>query len=87
MRNRSSALAITSNTKKRISTQINEDLNLNERDKIDKFNNLIEIEMKKSNKLIRRTSNVNENFIDILPPNYLDIRKDYNTKEDKVRFF
>ncbi len=85
MRNRSSALAITSNTKKRISTQLETDNFLNERDKLEKFSNLIEIEMKKSNKFIRRSSNGPENIIDIPPPNYLDIRKEYSSKYDKVK--
>jgi hypothetical protein len=87
MRNRSSALAITSNTKKRISTQLETDNSLNEKDKLEKFSNLIETEIKKSHKLTKKTSiTVNpENTIDIPPPNYLDIRKEYSCKYDKVK--
>jgi hypothetical protein len=85
MRNRSSALAITSNTKKRISTQLECENIQNERDRLEKFSNLIDIEMRKSNKFIRRTSTGSENIIDISPPNYLDIRKEYSNKYDKVK--
>ena len=84
MRNRSSALAITSNTKKRITTELNIENSLNDRDKLEKFSNLIETEMKKSNKFVRRTSMIPENTIDVPPPNYLDIRKEYSSKYDKV---
>ena len=86
MRNRSSALAITSNTKKRISTELNIENCLTDRDKLEKFSSLIETEMKKSNKFVRRTSMTQENTIDFPPPNYLDIRKEYSSKYDKVIF-
>ena len=85
MRNRSSALAITSKTKKKISTELNMENNLSDIDKMEKFSNLIETEMKKSNKFIRRSSSMTQvNTIDIPPPNYLDIRKEYSSKYDKV---
>jgi len=85
MRNRSSALAITANTKKRISSQLDIDNFQNDRDKMEKFTNLIETEIKKSQKFVRRTSTNQENTIDIPPPNYLDIRKEYSSKYDKVK--
>ena len=87
MRNRSNAAAITSNTKKRISQQLDGDISLNVNQRIEKFGNLIETEMKKGNKNFRRTSSTipeNANSIDIPPPNYLDIRKEYTSKYDKV---
>ena len=87
MRNRSSAVAITSNTKKRISSQLETDININDKDKLEKFSNLIETELKKSQKFTKKTSITanRDNIIDIPPPNYLDIRKEYSCKNDKVK--
>ncbi len=84
MRNRSSAVAITTNTKKKITSEIGFNDDLNEKDKMEKFSNFMEKEILPNNKLNKRTSLSNENIIDIPPPNYLDIKKEYFTKYDKV---
>lgn len=84
MRNRSSAVAITTNTKKRISTEIGLDFALNDKDKLEKFANLMEKELNSNNQFKKKTSICIENTIDIPPPNYLDIKKEYLSKYDKV---
>lgn len=84
MRNRSSAIAITTNTKKRISSEISLESGLNDKDKMEKFANLIEKEFNANNQFTKKTSISNENTIDIPPPNYLDIKKEYFSKYDKV---
>lgn len=84
MRNRSSAIAITTNTKKRISTEIGFDSALNDKEKLEKFANLIEKELNSNAQFRKNTSISNDTAIDIPPPNYLDIKKEYLSKYDKV---
>jgi len=84
MRNRSSAIAITTNTKTRISSEISIESALNEKDKLEKFTNLIEKELYSSNQFKKKSSICNGNVIDIPPPNYLDIKKEYLCRHDKV---
>ncbi len=86
MRNRSSAVAITTNTKKRISTEIGIDSCLNDKDKLEKFTNFMENEFHSNKQYKKKTSICNENIINIHPPNYLDIKKEYLSKYDKVIF-
>ncbi len=83
MRNRSSAIAITTNTKKRISTELGT-TNVDDKDKLEKFANFIEKEIFQNKKIQKRTSIINENTIEIPPPNYLDIKKEYSSKYDRV---
>lgn len=84
MRNRSSAIAITTNTKRRISSEIGLDSFLNDKDKLEKFANLMEKELNSNNQFKTKTSTSNDNTIDIPPPNYLDIKKEYLSRYDKV---
>jgi hypothetical protein len=84
MRNRSSAIAITTNTKTRISSEISIESALNDKDKLEKFTNLMEKELNSSNQFKKKSSICNENVIDIPPPNYLDIKKEYLSRHDKV---
>jgi len=83
MRNRSSAVAITTNTKKRISLEIE---SLNDIDKLEKFTKLLEKEIHSNKKSNKKSSISIENTIDIPPPNYLDIKKEYFSKYDKVSY-
>lgn len=87
MRSRSSAIAITTNTKRRISCEIGINDSLNEKDKLEKFSNLLEKEIYGKNKLSSQYSiNSSDCIVDIPTPNYLDIKKDYLSKYDKVFF-
>ena len=85
MRNRSSAVAITTNTKKRISSEIGLDSALNDKDKLEKFASLIEKELNPNSQFTKKTSVSADNVIDLSPPNYLDIKKEYLSKYDKVK--
>ncbi|MCH3788399.1 hypothetical protein LZB33_09245, partial [Campylobacter jejuni] len=64
MRNRSSAIAITTNTKKRISTEIGFNSTLSDKDKLEKFANLMEKQLDPNNQFKNKTSINNENIID-----------------------
>jgi len=84
MRNRSSAVAITTNTKKRLSQEINENENLSEKEKQIKFYEIFENKLKQENKIKPFKPFVNNNILDIPPPHYLDIKKEYITKDEKA---
>ncbi len=80
MRNRSSALAITNNQKKRMSTELC--AGLNEDQKVDKINQFLEERMKtfgSGSKTVK-----DDNHLNFAPPKYLDIKKEYITKDEKV---
>jgi hypothetical protein len=82
MRNRSSALAITNNQKKRMSTQLEAFEGLNEEQKVEKINQFLEENMKLP---MQGKKTVNEDYhISFAPPKYLDIKKEYITKDEKV---
>ena len=81
MRNRSSALAITNNQKKRMSTEIENLKGLNEEQKVEKISQLLE----KNIKIPGLGKTVKDEFyISFQPPKYLDIKKEYTTKDEKV---
>jgi hypothetical protein len=83
MRNRSSALAITNNQKKRMSTQLEAIGGLNEEQKVEKINQFLEETMKFQ---VQGNKTVNDDYyISFAPPKFLDIKKDYLTKDEKVR--
>jgi hypothetical protein len=86
MRNRSSAVAITSNTKKRMTTELGLDDVNNLEEKADKISQFLEkklkLESRQSNKTIKT-----DFHLEILPPQYLDIKKEYITKEEKVNLY
>jgi hypothetical protein len=82
MRNRSSAIVITSNTKQRMSTEIGLD-NMNENDKKEKISNYIEDQLK-NDKIVRKKTKKTDYFINIDPPQYLDVKKEYYSKNEKV---
>jgi len=84
MRNRSSAFAITTNTKRRLSKEINDTENLTENEKQTKFCEIMENKLKEENKLKPLKPFVNNNIIDLPTPQYLDIKKEYNTKDEKA---
>lgn len=86
MRNRSSAISITTSFKKRISQEINESENLTEAGKQIKFGEIIEKDLKEKNQIKPLKPFMNNNIIDLPTPQYLDIKKEYYTKDEKVNF-
>lgn len=87
MRNRSSAIAITTNKKKRLSQEIDGDKGLNEREKQQRFFDIMEKNLRQENRLKPFKPFDNKNIIDLPTPQYLDIRKEYNTKDEKALIF
>jgi len=86
MRNRSSAVAITNNTKKRMTTELGLDNVNNLEEKADKISQFLEKKLKLESRQANKT--IKPDFhLDILPPQYLDIKKEYITKEEKVNFY
>ncbi len=83
MRTRSSALAITNNTKKRMTTELGLSSEMNEDEKAEKISLFLEQNLKMENKTTPKTFK-NDFHISIPPPQYLEIKKDYVSKEDKV---
>lgn len=84
-RNRSTAISITNNEKIRISTQIG--LTGNSQEDDEKITHYLEEKMKNENKYNNVYSFKNEYQIDVVPPTYLDIKKEYYTKHDKPILF
>lgn len=84
MRNRSSAVSITSNTKKLIRSEIGINETMAEKEKIEKFSNFMEKKLYSDNKFKKKSSISTEFSIDFPPPNFLDIKKEYYTKYEKV---
>ncbi len=87
MRNRSSAISITTNSKKRISQEINNAEILTEAGKQIKFYEIFETELKEKNKIKPLKPFVKNDIIDLPCPQYFDIKKDYQSGDDKVFFF
>ena len=83
MRNRSSAVAITNNTKKRMTAELGLNLEMSEDQKADKINQFLEEKLKLENRLANKT-NKPDLHINIPVPQYLDIKKEYLSKDDKV---
>lgn len=87
MRTRSSALAITNNTKKRMNDELGLTSEMNEDEKVEKISHFLETQLKMENKATPKTFK-NDFNITIPPPQYLDIKKEYISKEEKViKFF
>ncbi len=84
MRNRSSAMALTNNTKKKLSSEFGITDNTSEDHKKELITNYIEEKLKNENRNINRCTNRSDYNIDFKPPNYLDIKKEYYTKDEKV---
>jgi hypothetical protein len=85
MRQRSSAIAITQNTKKRMSNEIGLDDNMLDEVRKEKLTNYLEEKFKNdtNNNFIKSNKKDDYHVTDIPPP-YLDIRKEYYTKGEKV---
>jgi hypothetical protein len=87
-RNRGLAVAITSNTKMRMSQEMGLTSNMNEEERKDKITNYIEEKVKNEGKFLNRRSTLKpDNHIDIVPPQYMDIKKEYYTKNEKPILF
>lgn len=86
MRNRSSAMAFTSKAKQKISAQIGLGINnSNDLQFKDKMTAIIEEQLRSENKYgISNGTILNDDVVDFSPPAYLDIKKDYYTKNEKV---
>ncbi len=84
MRNRSSAFSMTTNTKMRISKELIEGEKVTENDKLAKFSEIIENKLKEENRLKPYKPFVNSNFINLPTPQYLDIKKEYYSKDEKA---
>jgi len=81
-RNRSSAFAITDNTKKRMTTEIGLTDGMQDEEKKEKITNYMEEKLKIE--YDKSVSSKNENRIEFFPPSFLDIKKEYYSKEEKV---
>lgn len=86
MRNRSSAIAITDKTKKTISNLIN-DPNYSEIQKQQKFSDIMETRLKKEHRLKPLKPFETSDSIDLPTPQFLGIRKEYISKEEKAKNF
>lgn len=84
MRNRSSAFAITDNTKKKMNQEIGITKDMKEEEKQEKITLYLEEKLKLDDKLQTKTIK-NDFHIGLTPPQYLDIKKDYKSKDEKVR--
>lgn len=85
MRTRSSAMAITTKSKQRMSQEIGLGNNTSEEQSKEKITAIIEEQLRSENRCKGRSSSINEDIINIAPPSYLDIKKDYHTKNEKVK--
>jgi len=81
---RSNAFVITSNKKKIISEEAGITDTMKEEEKIEKVTNVLEADLKRGNNLQRHLGIKQDNIIDIPPPKYLDFKKEYYTKNEKV---
>jgi hypothetical protein len=70
MRNRSSAISITTNLKRKISQEINDTENLTEEGKQIKFCEIFEKELKEKNQLMPLKPLLSNNIIDLPTPQY-----------------
>ena len=77
-------MAITTKSKQRMSLEIGLGANDSEEQSKEKITALIEEQLRSENKCKGRSSSMNEDIINIAPPAYLDIKKDYTTKNEKV---
>lgn len=84
MRNRSSAISMTTNYKKRISQEIIDSDSLTEAGKQIKFCEIFEKELKDKNQLKPLKPFVSNYIIDLPCPQYLEFKKEYYTKDEKV---
>ena len=83
MRNRSSAIAITNNTKKRMTVEMGLNKEMNEDVKAEKITQFMEGKLKIEN--VANDSTVQADYHIGLPtPQYLDIKKEYSIKGEKV---
>ncbi len=85
MRNRSSALAITNNTKKRMTVELGLNSAMNEDEKAEKINQFLEEKLKIESRPVTKTIK-NDFHIELSPPQFLDIKKDYVSKDEKVKY-
>jgi len=81
---RSNAFVMTSNKKKILSEEAGITDNMKEEEKIEKVTNVLEADLKKGNNLQRHLGIKQDNIIDIPPPKYMDFKKEYYTKNEKV---
>jgi hypothetical protein len=84
MRNRSGAIAITQNAKKRLSEEIALTQDMTEEHKKEKITSYLEEKLKGESNQIKLNNNKDDYIITELPPAYLDIRKEFHTKNEKV---
>ncbi len=83
---RSNAFVMTSNKKKVISEEAGLTETMKEEEKIEKVTNVLEADLKRGNNLQRHLGIKQDNVIDIPPPKYMDFKKEYYTKNEKVSF-
>jgi hypothetical protein len=84
MRNRSSAIAITQNTKKRLSEEIGLNENMREDVRKEKITNYLADKIRNNTTTLKINKTKEDYQISDIPPPYLDIKKDYHTKNEKV---
>ena len=81
MRNRSSAIAITNNTKIQMSQDLSSIESFRDDEKKQKITEYFEEKLK----IKRRISITTDNNISIPPPRYLDTKKEYANNNEKVK--
>jgi hypothetical protein len=89
MRNRSSAIAITGNLKKRISTELGMDntQNMSEEQIKEKFTNYMESKIKKETRFLNEDLRKSNLSLNLPIPTFLDISKNYYTKDEPPILF
>jgi hypothetical protein len=85
MRNRSSAISLTQNAKKRLSDDIGLTIDMLEEVRKEKLTNYLTEKLKNDNIKITTTKDIYH--VSDIPPPYLDIRKDYHSKQEKVNMY
>jgi hypothetical protein len=87
MRNRSSAIAITANAKKKISQDLGISADMSEDVKKEKITHYIEEKLKDKGNLVQAKSRKTDFSVDLPPPQYLDFKKEYYTKGERPIIF
>jgi hypothetical protein len=82
---RSNAFIMSTNKKKSISDEAGLNDQMKDEEKVDKIGEVLEKELNKGNNFYRHLDINHDNVIDIPPPKYQDFKKEYYTKNEKVK--
>lgn len=87
MRNRSSAIAITTKSKNELSNILSNNQILLEKDREEKFTEIYEKKLLEENKITPMINKSSENIINLPTPNFLDFKKEYYTKLNEEKAY